>query len=370
MEKLVIFGGTFDPIHNGHLAIARAASLIVGADVVFVPAKTPPWKKTKATSSQRLEMVKLALKQVGFHSFSVDTFEMDSDNEVNYSIDTVKYFANKYPDKKLYFLIGADQVNAFPKWKDSKEIIEYAHLLYVGRPDYPINDDIVKEYDMIRLPYDELHAVSSSDVRDFKNYEIPGSVSDYIEENKLYYIEKISTYLTDKRLKHSISVAHLAYQIALSNGIPNPKKAYAAGLLHDIGKYVNESAALEIMRERYSAYLYLKDVTYHQFIGAYLVEKDFDIHDEEIVEAIKFHTTGKPHATAIGKILYCSDKIEPTRPFDSRSLIKACIDNYYVGFLEVLKANIAYFKAKGIALDEEISKEFYTLYCGEGIWTN
>ena len=120
MENVVLFGGTFDPIHNGHLRIARAASMFLNADVIFVPAKNPPGKEPIASPEQRLSMLRLALKADGSSSFSISLFEMKSKEQVNYWVDTVSYFAAKCKHAKLYFLIGADD----DKVAKAKEIIK------------------------------------------------------------------------------------------------------------------------------------------------------------------------------------------------------------------------------------------------------
>ena len=95
MENLVLFGGTFDPVHNGHLRIARAASLRLNADVIFVPAKNPAFKQPSASISDRLNMLQLALRENGSSSFSISEFETKSESPVNYWIDTLRYFKKR-----------------------------------------------------------------------------------------------------------------------------------------------------------------------------------------------------------------------------------------------------------------------------------
>ena len=102
--KKIIFGGAFDPIHNGHIRVAREASKKFNATVIFVPAKNPRWKEPTETSENRLEMLKLALKAVDF-KYEIEEYELNSNAEVNYSIDTIKHLKEKYANDNLYLLI-------------------------------------------------------------------------------------------------------------------------------------------------------------------------------------------------------------------------------------------------------------------------
>ena len=184
MKNLVIFGGTFDPVHNGHLRIAKEASKKLNASVIFVPAKAPRWKEPEETSNQRLDMLKIALKEADF-DYEICSFELDSKDEVNYSIDTIKYLANLHKEDKLYFLIGADQVNKFREWKDAKEFSEIARVVYVNRPEFELDKSIIKEFHMLDLEFLESGAVSSSKIREMKSVDLPFEVLKYIEDNRL-----------------------------------------------------------------------------------------------------------------------------------------------------------------------------------------
>src|SRR5574344_26535 len=342
METLIIFGGSFDPIHNGHLRIAHAASSLLNADIVFVPARGPRWKEPATEPEQRLEMLKIALKSDNSAAFSIDLFEMKSSAEVNYTIDTVRYFKKKYPDRHLYLLIGADQVNAFPKWQDPEGICALATPLYVSRPDVVLDDSVLSRFKMRRLPYDKSGSVSSSAIRSLQSVDLPIPVRDYIEKHDLYYMAKLKAMEKPSRLIHSISVANLAYFIAQKNRCEDYQNAYIAGLLHDVGKDVPLPKAREILKANFPEYADSPDWCIHQFVGAYLANHDFGITNRNILDAIEFHATGKPHMSPIGKIIYSSDKIEPTRGYDSQELINECLKNYYVGFLAVLAANREY----------------------------
>ncbi len=365
MEKIVIYGGSFDPVHNGHLRLARAASLRLNAEVVFVPAKSPRWKEPSASPDDRLAMLKLALEENGSADFSIDLFEINSDSEVNYSIDTIHHFQDKYPNHQLYLLIGADQANQFDKWQNPAEIASCAQVVYVERPDVKIDKAIADRFHMIPLNYGGSGSVSSTSVRELKSIDVPSKVLDYIESHRLYYMEKLTKFVSGKRLVHSLSVAHLAYAIAKRNDILNPEHAYIAGLLHDLGKHLDAASTKKIMEENFSEYTGYPDWCFHQFTGCYLAKKEFGVQEEDILDAIKYHCTGKAHMPPLTKIIYESDKIEPSRGYDSSKMIARCLKNYYIGFIYVLKENTKYLKKAGMTEDNPLSEECRRLYLGE-----
>ncbi len=365
MEALLLYGGSFDPVHNGHLRMARAASMKLNADVIFIPAAIPRWKNPVATPKQRLDMLKIALKEGGTPSFSIDLYEFNRTEEINYTVDTVAYFAKKYPRRKLYILIGADQANQFNEWKEPERLCHLATPIYCPRPGVTPNDAVLQKYGILRLDYLESGEVSSTDIRNLRNSDLPFGVRKYIEDHRLYYFKKLSQLLTPQRLIHSISVANLAYSIALRNKNPSTQKAYLAGLLHDIGKKIKGAEAKAIMGQYYPQYADYPEWTFHQFIGEHLAKEVFGITDQELLTAINRHATGDVHMSPLAKIIYSADKIEPGRGYDSSLLIKACYKNYYAGFLTVLAANMEYLGQKGYKIDNQLTQDCVDLYLGE-----
>ena len=364
MESLILYGGTFDPIHNGHLRIARAASLTLNADVIFVPNANPPGKKPVANFSNRLEMLKHALKEDGSASFSISLFESELTDDPHYWIDTLRHFHARYPNRKLFFILGADEVNQFPSWKSPDEIRALATPIYIPRPGIEVQDKILERYGIRRLPYDKSGEVSSKGVRCLHSLDIPISVRNDIEKKHLYYINDISTMLSAHRLLHSISVARLAYEIAYRNRLREPRLAYIAGLLHDIGKDTPKALESQMMAERYPKESHFPEWTYHQFTGAEIAKEKFGIEQEEVLDAIRCHATGKPHMTRLAKIIYSSDKIDPLRGYDSSKLIKACMKDCYQGFIRVLEANKIYLEGKGYQIDNPMTDACMKLYLG------
>ncbi len=134
--RIAIFGGTFDPIHKGHLQIARHVARVLRLDqVLFVTSAHPPHKTSQRLSSpfDRMAMVVLALR--GEKRFIPSTVELDSTAGKNYSIDTVKKIRRSLKSEdELFFLIGADQFAEFQTWRSVKELLRKVAFVVVSRP--------------------------------------------------------------------------------------------------------------------------------------------------------------------------------------------------------------------------------------------
>jgi nicotinate-nucleotide adenylyltransferase len=354
----VIFGGGFDPIHLGHINMARLASKYFDADVVFVPSPISIWKEESAPIKDKVEMIKLSIQ--GFKRFSIDLFEVSSGKEQNYSIDTVRYFEKKYPHDQLFYLIGGDQVNEFHRWKDAIELSKIAKIIFMSRPNIELNEDNIKKYNMTMLP-GRMMEISASDIRSFHSLKLDEKVIKYIEDKELYYIKKIKSYLKPKRYDHSKAVANLAYQIAKKHHLRNSDLYYISGFLHDIGKEHNGN---EIMKKHYRRYLDMPSFYFHQFVGSYIAKTDFNIQNRSIIKAITFHATGNAKMDRMGKVIYAADKIDPNRNYDSKYMIDAIIKDIDDGFKLVLGENKKFLEEKGKNINNRLTQSCFDYYLG------
>lgn len=362
--KTIIFGGSFDPIHNGHIQIARKAQSILNADrVLFLVAKSPRWKKTMSSTNHRINMLKLALQNE--KNMEISYLEVDSIEEVNYTYKTLLRYEKK-DDEEVYFLFGYDQLEVLDKWYEIDKLKDLVHLVAFNRLGYSINMNNVTKYN-VQLIDIGLSSMSSSALRELKNVDAPKEVLDYIVQNELYYIPKIKSYISGHRYEHTISVANTAYEIAKRNSI-NVSKAYIASLLHDIGKNVDINLQDEFVKKNYPSYYGLLPLAlYHQFVSVDIAKNDFKIDDNEIIEAIKYHATGKANMTKLMKCVYASDKIEPTRDYDSSLLINQCKEDIDLGFNQVLEENVLFFKKKNIPFKNPLTISCIEYYLGKEI---
>ena len=200
--KIGVLGGTFDPIHNGHLGIAASACLQLGlAQVMFVPAREP-WLKgsrTIASSQHRVEMVTLAISADPRYNISYVDLEREGPS---YTVDTLSDLRNGLGSADdLYFILGMDALEGLPDWREPGRIIKMCHLVVARRPGTAPIDLMALEK---RLPGvsekvivigNDLYDINSTDIRHrvANKQSINGLVTDaveaYIRENGLYLKE-------------------------------------------------------------------------------------------------------------------------------------------------------------------------------------
>lgn len=199
--KVGILGGTFDPIHMGHLLIAEQAIAKVGLEQVwFVPTSKSPHKTGNQVTSayHRAEMVKLAIAPHPHFRFS--SVELDRSG-ISYTVETLEALSAKHPNIQFYFIVGTDMVNDLPNWYKIEKIIQLTKIIGVYRPQYQLNE--LPMWITHRLIWIEeeigIH-VSSSYIRQHVNhrqllqYVLPSSIYRYIEENRLYGYSSIKSF--------------------------------------------------------------------------------------------------------------------------------------------------------------------------------
>lgn len=186
-----LMGGTFDPPHNGHLMVAEWLSSFLKTDTTFfIPTNQHPFNKRNdiISAQHRMDMLQLAVKP--FPNFEVEDFEIKR-QQTSFTIDTIHYFEEKFPNTPLYYFIGADNLNDFYKWKDPLKILEKCYLVVYQRSGSAINSDF-SDHPKVVIVDSPLINISSSHIRKrikekiaFKSL-VPHDVFDYICKNKLY----------------------------------------------------------------------------------------------------------------------------------------------------------------------------------------
>lgn len=200
--KIGIMGGTFDPIHMGHLIIGEyARDLLKLEKVIFIPTGVNPFKTDRDTSSsaQRVDMVKLAIESNPY--FEISTIEVHREG-LSYTVDTIKSLKEKYKEDDLYFIIGSDIIFQIENWKDFKELIKLCKFILFNRPgknEIEIDNKVKELSSLYNLSFERISAplidISSTDIRyrvrnrQSIKYLVPEAVEDYIIKHKLYLEE-------------------------------------------------------------------------------------------------------------------------------------------------------------------------------------
>jgi nicotinate-nucleotide adenylyltransferase len=200
MQRIGIMGGTFNPVHKGHIAIAEAARKQFHLNkVIFVPSGTPPHKTEEyiAPKEDRFKMVKLVI--AGKKLYKVSRVELDRPG-FSYAVDTFNELKKEYRGKaELYYIMGMDSINEILTWKKPMELFKLCQFIVATRPGAKIRTmRRVLKFPPVRMHADQIHLIevkkniSSTKIREsIKNGEIPSrlmnkKVVDYIKEHKLY----------------------------------------------------------------------------------------------------------------------------------------------------------------------------------------
>lgn len=383
--RIGIMGGTFDPIHNGHLMLGRYARDLFELDEVwFMPNGNPPHKVSDSIESQtkhRVEMVRRAIKHE--NSFVLQLYEVNR-KEVNYSYLTMEHFKDSYPEREFYFIIGADSLFSLDRWVHPERLLKTCVMLAAYRDGKNTSEMetqiqyLNQKYDAdIRLLMTPDVDISSSEIRQrLKDNEpideiVPQVVCEYIKEHQLYHDElcvmkeKVRQSQNDFRFQHTIGVMNTAVELA-KRYQADVDKARIAGLLHDCAKGFSGQEKL-MLCEKYGLSISEAERKnpglLHAKLGAYLAKADYGIEDQEILDAIRWHTTGRPEMTLLDKIIYIADYIEPNRNQapnldEIRRLALFDLDEC---LYTILEASLAYLKTRSEAIDP-MTEQTYLYY--------
>ena len=338
--RIGISGGTFDPVHRGHIESALAAKEALQLDkVVFVPGGEPPHKLDRriTPAEDRLSMLRAAV--VPYEGLEISEYEI-SKQEYSYSIDTVRHFTEQYgSEAELFYITGADVVAELTFWKDYEELFRLCSFAVLMRPGYD-REAFLNQVAYYRKLGARIYIVdgplvdiSSEAVREaVKNGRIeevaaylPQEVQQYIEKRKLYTtpmafdedyaLRNMKIRLKPERYKHTLRVAEEAMRIGRQFGI-DPEKCRIAGLLHDCGKDVTAHQLHWLAPELIALGKPENGgnpAIVHGPAGAVIANKKYGIIDVEILEAIRCHVTGAPDMGPVAQVVFIADYTEPGR---------------------------------------------------------
>ena len=350
MEKIGIFGGSFNPPHVGHILAAEHAAEKLGLTrVLLIPSGEAPHKHLSAgspTPEQRLHMLRLASQ--GHPCLEVSDLELTRAG-TSYTFDTLLALEQRFPGAKFTLLLGSDQFSLVGQWKNADDILKKARLAVFSRGGKG-------EHGRIALARQELAArgaevallenpiteISSTQLRRLLAFGcgdefLAPAVARYIREKGLYdtaadwknlpmeQLEPIVVRLLNpNRVAHVLGCRDTCVALAKRWGA-DERDAARAGLLHDITKALDGPLQLTLC----SAYGKMLDdfsrkypKTLHALTGSLVAERIFGENDA-VVSAICSHTTGKANMNTLEKIVYVADYMEPNRDFPGVERLRA-----------------------------------------------
>lgn len=355
--KIGIYGGTFDPIHRGHMAAASTACTVLGLDkLLLIPDGTPPHKQQSpagASAEHRLEMVRIAADRLGVQ-IPVEVLDLElRRGGKSYTSDTLRQIHKRCPKDELWLLMGTDMFLTLHQWHEPQVILDLAGVCAFGRCEgdgealFAPQRDYLKEHyhaRVVTLTLPNLVEISSTDLRARLKQggcpqELDPSVYGYILRHGLYGTDADLKHLgwedlracsysmiRAKRIPHVQGCEEEAVQLARRWGA-DEDAARAAAILHDCTKYLELEEQLSLCK-KYGIILDKMEQKavklLHSKTGAAIARWEYGM-PEPVYDAICWHTTGKPDMTTLEKILYIADYMEPTRDFDGVEKLRALV---------------------------------------------
>lgn len=340
-QKIVIFGGSFDPIHFGHTDIVT--NLEKSFDkVIVVPSYISPFKTGAYDGAERFKLCK---KVFTSNKTEVSRYEINKKG-VSYSVDTATYFSKKYKDAKLFWALGSEELIRLAGWKNIDVLKKLVTFFVVPRPGFEPKPELLQSIkkNKIKIKFAKFVGldISSTQIKidmafGSHNRFVPSAVYEYSIKHDLFnpygkYVQKLYEYgLDDKRIRHTKRTAERGVELAKKYG-GSVKDTVIACILHDIAKAVN--AQDYIGRVDISGY---PAPTAHAPIGAYIAKQEFDVSDE-ICKAIEQHSTADENMSLLSEIVYLADKTEAGRSYRSLDkMLYLCSLDKNVAMLEALR---------------------------------
>ena len=342
MERIGIYGGTFNPPHTGHIGAARQAVELLKLDkLLLIPDRIAPHKEipeNSPTPEQRLEMLRIAV--AGDEKIEVSGIELNRDGK-SYTYQTILELRQAYPGARLVLLMGTDMFLTLLDWKEPGIILENAAIGVFFRGDKGERDAVLAQKTVleakgaeVELVENEVTAISSTQLRRLLAFRaadefLPAGVAEYIRANGLYdtaadwknlpmeELEKVVIRLLNpNRVAHVLGCRDEAVKMAAHWGADTTDAA-RAGILHDITKALDGPLQLTLCGaygKILSAFSRKYPKTLHALTGSLVAEKIFG-ENEAVVTAICHHTTGRANMGLLEKIIYVADYMEPCRNF-------------------------------------------------------
>lgn len=351
MMKTVVFGGTFDPPHEGHRHLLQSVMEHGYDRAVVIPVKIPPHKVRDTQEDDFCRRFELAKEMFSdMENVTVSDLENRRTGK-SYTVDTLRILNDKYPDDRLYLLVGSDMLLSIEKWRCFEEIFRRATIISAART----ASDILKihEYkDYLEKKYNCSIIIYDIDVIELSSSQLRSPLIRKIDAHNRQH-------LSPDRYAHVSRVADYALELAAIHGLDS-YKAYVAALVHDCTKFMDDRAQLDYFEKNKIALTKSELETpkiYHQISGAHFARESFGIEDEDILNAVRYHTTGREKMSKLEKLVCLADSIEPGRDFPGvdkmRQTARTSLDRALLMSFDRL---IGFIKERGLNMNEQTLK--------------
>ena len=330
--KIGVFGGAFDPIHSEHVHLVKQAIEQLGLTrVLVVPSFHAPHKLTSTSYQDRVAMAELAFADVPEVEISLIESEIEGNT---YSAVVLPKLAEKVGG--FVHLVGGDSLLAIESWYRPQEVLRYPVAVF-ARGDQ--RDRLVefaahledKFGAQVMVLQSEGEPISSTDIRlslavGRRPQGLADSVYSYITAHGLYapyarIVQDVSSRLDARRWAHTQEVALFAAKLAPKLGLPLDKVLPAA-LLHDCAKTADGGKQYEYLCKAIPSFCRQAAVL-HAFQGALVAEEKYGITDPDVLNAIRYHTTGRAGMSDLERLIYLADYAEPTRTHEGSAEVRA-----------------------------------------------
>ena len=354
--RIGIMGGTFDPIHYGHLAAARAVYEALDLDeVVFIPAGLPYFKRSRQLADGYLRYAMCCKAIEGVPEYSANAIEISRAGST-YTVDTLPQLQKGYRNNaQLFFIVGYDAALTLPRWRQSEQLAKMATYVVIKRPNVEFSEaDAQKLRDMgfdIVLVDVDTPDISSTEIR--RRVEagesisdlVPPAVEEVIRKNGLYLPEGgIDDPLSDEffearkqdllgrvnehRYQHILGVSETAVRLAETYDV-DVRKARIAGLLHDWDKNYDDDgirARVDELNVAVPPYVYaMLPRVLHAHTAAKAMEQAFPRISTDVIQAIDRHTIAATDMTPLDMVIYIADALEPNRVYPDADMLRSKI---------------------------------------------
>ena len=323
MSRIILFGGSFNPIHHGHLAIAKAAlKQVQASELWFLPSLQSPLKDSPLASFEhRCQMVQLMIKP--FRKMRLSRIEAEREG-LSYTYDTVKRLIERYPDHQFIWLMGSDQMLQFDKWHRHEELMALVKFAV-----YPRAHDHVITEPFMPIETNQIYPNASELIRQgFVKYADPKIVH-YFMANALYIDSIVKSSLSASRYNHVKAMTDLALRLGRAHRL-DQTQIYLAAMLHDIAKEWPKGLLAQWLNFVHPAYLNEAPALWHQKVGAAYAHRVLQIRDKEVLSAIAHHVEGDN--APLAQVIYIADKCDKTRPYDASEMIEVAMIDLNRGY--------------------------------------